>query len=82
MTPQEIEQKTIEYMTTKMPIESSIVDRHTTYHSTSATHQSYASQLMNASRGSGAYRTYLIRCYNWLVLLKKRDIQLHNIIKD
>jgi hypothetical protein len=61
MTPQEIEQKTIEYMNTKMPIESSIVDRHTIYHSTSTTHRSYASQLMNASRGSGVYRTYLIR---------------------
>ena len=82
MTSQEIEQKTIEYMTTKMPIEASIVDIHTIYHSTSATHKSYASQLMNSLRGSGAYRTYLIRCYNWLVLLKKRDIQLHNIIKD
>ena len=76
MTPQEIEQKTIEYMTTKMPIEASIVDRHTIYHSTSTTHKSYASQLMNASRGSGVYRTYLIRCYNWLVLLKKEGIEL------
>lgn len=81
MTHQEIEQKTIEYMTTKMPLEASIVDRHTTYHSTSATHQSYALQLTSAERGTGVYRTYLIRCYEWLVLLKKRGIELHNIIK-
>lgn len=82
MTNQEIEQKTIEYMTTKMPLEASIVDRHTTYHSTTATHQSYASQLTNAHRGSGAYRTYLIRCYEWLILLKKRGIELQDIIKN
>jgi hypothetical protein len=82
MTHQEIEQKTIEYMTTKMPNEASIVDRHIRYHSTSTTHKSYASQLMNAQRGSGAYRTYLIRCYEWLVLLKKEGIQLQDIIKS
>jgi hypothetical protein len=82
MTSEEIEQKTIEYMTTKLPEDTSIVDRHITYHSTIATHKSYASQLVNANRRSGAYRTYIIRCYDWLVLLKKRDVHLHDIIKS
>ena len=76
MTPQEIEQKIINAMTSKIPSDVSIIDRHTTYHSTLTTHKSYASQLMNASRGSGVYRTYLIRCYDWLVLLKKEGIEL------
>ena len=82
MTSQEIEQKTIEYMLNKLPEDTSILDRHIIYHSTIAAHKSYASQLVNARRSTGAYRTYLIRCYNWLVLLKKRGIALQDIIKS
>lgn len=82
MTSQQIEQKIIEHMTTKIPIDVTIKDRHITYHSTLTTHQSYALQLMSASRDSGVYRTYLIRCYEWLVFLKKEGIQLQDIIKS
>jgi hypothetical protein len=82
MTPQELEQKVIEYMTTKTPMDAIIKDRHITYHSAIVTHRSYANQLMSAQRDTGIYRTYLTRCYHWLILLKKTDIDLQDIIKD
>jgi hypothetical protein len=27
------------------------------------------------------HRTYMLKAFNWLVLLKKKNIQLHNTIK-
>jgi hypothetical protein len=81
MTHEELEKKIIEAMETKIPDEATIIDRHIIYKSTRVTHDSYKIQLLNASRGTRVYRTYLIRCYEWLVLLKKEKIDLNSVIK-
>ena len=81
MTPKEIEEKIIDAMVNKIPVDRKIKDRHITYNSTVDTHDSYMQQLVNSSRGTGVYRTYLIRCYEWLILLKKENVELYAKIK-
>lgn len=73
------EQKIIQYMTEKLPDDCTLVDGPTTYHSTQHTHQSFARYLMATQRTSQVYRTYLLRCYDWLKLLHQRGINLQNI---
>lgn len=72
------EQKIIHYMTEKLPDECTIVDGPTTYNSTQHTHQSFARYLMATDRTSQVYRSYLLRCYNWLKLLHENKINLQN----
>jgi hypothetical protein len=81
MEPQEIEKRIIQVMTDMQPVEAKIIDRHITYHSTTATHNSYREQLINADRETRVYRTYLMRCYDWIRLLKNRKVEIKNIIK-
>jgi hypothetical protein len=81
MTPQEIEKRIIEVMTDMQPVEAKIIDRHITYYSTTATHNAYREQLINADRGTNVYRTYLIRCYDWIRVLKNHNVEIKNIIK-
>jgi hypothetical protein len=68
--------KIVEYMTEKLPDEAKIVDGPVTYNSTQHTHQSFSRYLMAADRTSQVYRIYLLRCYDWLKLLKKHEINL------
>lgn len=70
------EQKIIQYMTEKLPDDCTLVDGPTTYNSTQHTHQSFARYLMAADRTSQVYRSYLVRCYNWLKLLHETKINL------
>jgi hypothetical protein len=67
------EQKIIKAMNEYSPIEGSIVDGCSTYHSTKRTHESFRQHLINAKPNSHVYRSYLARCARWLVVLK-----LHN----
>ena len=74
-------EKLIDAITNKMPEETSIKDRHVHYSSTTLAHTKLASYLINTSKDSAAHRIYLLNALNWLMLLKKNNIKLHNIIK-
>jgi hypothetical protein len=63
------------------PDEAKITDGCTTYHSTTRTHDSYKEQLNHARLGSSTEYFYLLRCLDWIRLLKKNNIKLHNTIK-
>ena len=75
------EQKIIHYMTTMAPDDRTLVDGPTTYTSTQQAHQSFARHLITAERTSQVYRSYLLRCYNWLKLLHQNKINLQNTNK-
>ena len=77
-----IEQQLIERINNYEPSEATITDGCVTYRSTTRTHRSYAAQLNSAPERSSIRRTYLQRCYDWLVLLKKNNIELYHIIKS
>lgn len=72
------EQKIIHYMTEKLPADCTLMDGPTTYNSTQHTHQSFARYLMETDRTSQVYRSYLLRCYNWLKLLNENKINLQD----
>lgn len=73
--------KIVEYMTEKLPDEAKIVDGPVTYTSTQQAHQTLAKYLMTAKEGTSVHRTYAIKSFEWLKLLKKNNINLHNTIK-
>jgi hypothetical protein len=75
-------EKLIDAMTNKMPEETSIQDRHVHYSSTRLAHAKLASYMLNAREGSSVHRTYVLKALEWLVLLKKNNINLHNTIKE
>ncbi len=75
------EQKIRKAMNDLAPDEAKIIDGFTTYHSTTRTHDSYKEQLNHARSGSSVEHTYLTRCLDWIRLLKKNNIKLHNTIK-
>ena len=77
-----IEERIIDYMTNHEPEQTEFKEGEGYYMDTLKTHRSYAAQLMNAPRTSIAYRMYLNRCLDWLKLLKKHGVNLHNIIKN
>ncbi len=77
-----IEEQLIERMNNYEPSEATLTDGCVTYRSTTRTHRSYAAQLNNAPERSSIRRTYLQRCYDWLHLLKKNNIELCYIIKS
>ena len=68
-------------MTEKLPDEASVVDGPTTYTSTTRAHVALARYLMATDKDAPVHRTYMLKAFNWLVLLKKKNIQLHNTIK-
>lgn len=76
MTPYET---LVHYMTNKLPDEFTIVDGPTTYNSTQHTHKTLASYLTTAKPGTSVHRTYAIKAFEWLKLLKKHEINLQNI---
>ena len=78
MTPYET---LVHYMTNKLPDEFTIVDGPTTYNSTQQTHKTLASYLTTAKPGTSVHRTYAIKAFEWLKLLKKHNINLQNINK-
>jgi hypothetical protein len=69
-------------MTNYEPEQSEFKEGEGYYTDTVKTHRSYAAQLMNAPPTSIAYRMYLNRCLDWLKLLKKHGVNLHNVIKN
>jgi hypothetical protein len=75
------EQKIRLAMNDLVPDEAKITDGCTTYHSTTRTHDSYKEQLNYARSGSSTEYFYLLRCLDWIRLLKKNNIKLHNTIK-
>ena len=75
-------EKLIDAMTNKMPEETSIQDRHVHYSSTTLAHTKLASYMLNAREGSPVHQSYVIKALEWLMLLKKNNIKLHNTIKE
>jgi len=75
------EQKIRLAMNDLAPDEAKITYGCTTYHSTTRTHDSYKEQLNHARSGSSIEYFYLLRCLDWIRLLKKNNIKLHNTIK-
>ena len=75
------EQKIRLAMNDLAPDEAKITNGCTTYHSTTRTHDSYKEQLNHARSGSSTEYFYLLRCLDWIRLLKKNNIKLHNTIK-
>ena len=73
--------KIIQYMTEKLPDECTIVDGPTTYNSTQQTHKTLASYLTTAKPGTSVHRTYAIKAFEWLKLLKKHEINLQDTNK-
>jgi hypothetical protein len=63
------------------PEDGPLVDGPIRYHSTRLTHDSYKQQLNHARPDSSVEYWYLLRCYDWIRLLKKNNIKLHNAIK-
>ena len=63
------------------PDDGPLLDGPIRYHSTKFTHDSYKQQLNHARADSSAEYWYLLRCYDWIKLLKKNNIKLHNAIK-
>ena len=78
MTPYET---VVHYMTEKLPDECTIVDGPTTYNSTQQTHKTLASYLITAKPGTSVHRTYAIKAFEWLKLLKKHEINLQDTNK-
>jgi len=76
MTPYET---LVHYMTNKLPDEFTIVDGPITHNSTQHTHKTLASYLTTAKPGTSVHRTYAIKAFEWLKLLKKNNINLQNI---
>ena len=70
--------KIIQYMTEKLPEECTLVDGPLTYTSTQQAHQSLARYLTTAEHGTSVHRTYTIKALNWLMLLRKNNINLQN----
>ena len=73
--------KIIQYMTDKLPDECTLVDGPTTYTSTQQAHRSLSRNLTAAKPGTSVHRTYAVKAFNWLKLLHKNNINLHNTIK-
>jgi len=71
--------KIIQYMTEKLPDECTLVDGPITHNSTQQTHQALARYLTTAKPGTSVHRTYAIKAFEWLKLLKKHNINLQNI---
>lgn len=71
--------KIIQYMTEKLPDECTLVDGPITHNSTQQTHKTLASYLITAKPGTPVHRTYAIKAFDWLKLLKKHEINLQNI---
>lgn len=75
------EEKVIHFMNTYLPSDTPLKDGCVTYRSVLFTHNSYRKQLNNSQPLTPVRYWYLRRCYDWLLLLKKNNIPLHNIIK-
>lgn len=58
------------------PEDITIIEGAYTYHSTVKTHQSYYAQWSEAIPNSWTRKVYMERCYDWLLLLKKRGVAM------
>jgi hypothetical protein len=65
-------------MTEMLPDEATLVDGPLIYTSTQQAHQSLARYLTTAAHGTSVHRTYTIKALNWLMLLRKNNINLQN----
>lgn len=68
-------------MNEMVPDDTSLLDGPIRYHSTRRTHESFKQQLNHARAESSVEYWYLLRCYDWLRLLKKNNIKLQYAIK-
>ena len=75
-------EKIIQYMTEKLPDDCTLVDGPTTYTSTTKAHEALARYLMATDKHAPVHRTYVLKALEWLMLLKKNNINLHNTIKE
>lgn len=53
-----------------------VVDRHIRYADARRCHRSYRASLLAAKEGTPYHRAMLSRCYDWLRLLKEKNIAL------
>jgi hypothetical protein len=53
-----------------------VVDRHIRYADARQCHRSYRASLLAAKEGTPYHRAMLGRCYDWLRLLKEKNIAL------
>ena len=63
------------------PSDTPLTDGCVKYRSALFTHNSYREQLKNSKPFTPVRYWYLRRCYDWLILLKKNNVALYNIIK-
>lgn len=68
-------------MNEMVPDDTPLLDGPIRYHSTRRTHESFKQQLNHAKPESSVEYWYLLRCYDWLRLLKKNNIKLQYAIK-
>jgi len=76
MTPYET---VVHCMTKKLPDECTLVDGPITYNSTQQSHHALARYLTTSKECTPVHRTYAIKAFDWLKLLKKHNINLQNI---
>jgi hypothetical protein len=53
-----------------------VVDRHIRYVDSRQCHRSYRASLLAAKEGTPYHRAMLSRCYDWLKMLKEKNITL------
>lgn len=74
-------ERILDAMLNKLPEEQSFIDRHIHYTSTQKAHYALANYITGSIEGTTLHKFYVIKSYEWLVLLKSNNIKLHNIIK-
>jgi hypothetical protein len=67
------------FMASYTPEDVSLVDGCKNYESTHQTHISYNAQMCGALPNTWARKTYTERCYWWLLILKKRGVQMKKV---
>lgn len=78
ITP-DIEAKIFDRMLNYFPEKDlEIISGCSTFTSVKQAHDSFGSQLKHAGINTRVRERYLSRCYEWLVLLKKNNVQLIN----
>ena len=67
------------FMGSYVPEDMAFVDGCNSYESTQKTHSSYNAQMCGALPNTWARKVYTERCYEWLLLLKKRGVQMKKV---
>lgn len=67
------------FMDSYLPEDMAFVDGCKRYESTQRTHRSYNEQMFGALPNTWARKVYTERCYDWLLLLKKKGVQMKKV---